>query len=93
MAEALRPFVNQSLGVDLHIDVDVIDKSDGVANRFAASGGPPLKEIEAAVRLVGESCEVRAITLASYAPDLDVGQRASRAALRILRAAAEALPP
>jgi arginase len=92
LAEALRPFTDPTIGVDLHIDLDVINKSDGVANRFAASGGPPLKEIEAALRLVGEACEVRAITLASYAPDLDVGQRASSAALRLLRAAIETLP-
>jgi arginase len=91
MANALRPFADRALGVDLHIDLDVIDKGDGTANRFAAPGGPPLEEIEAAIRLVGDSCEVRAITLASYAPDLDGDHRASRAALRLLRAVARTL--
>jgi arginase len=92
MIEFLQALSGRSGGVSLHIDLDVIDKNDGIANRFASPGGPPLEEIEAAVRLTGEICELRAITLSSYAPSLDADRGAGRAALRLLRSAAETLP-
>ena len=93
LTEALRRLARRTVGVDLHIDLDVIDKRDGIANRFAATGGPPLEEIETAIRLVGELCEVRALTLCSYSPKFDRGQRALHAALRLLRAGAGTLAP
>ena len=91
LAQALRRSAKRWSGVDLHFDLDVIDKADGIANRFAAPGGPPLEQIEAAIRLVGRACQVQAITLCSYDPTLDRDRRALRASLRLLRALADTL--
>lgn len=91
MADALRQFAKRRSGISLHIDLDVIDKGDGVVNRFSAPGGPPLDEIEAAIRLVASAFEVRAITLCSYDPSADKDRRGLQAGIRVLRAAAETL--
>lgn len=40
--------------VQVHIDLDVIDLSDGRANEFAAAGGPPLSVLDAAIRTIAD---------------------------------------
>lgn len=91
MGGVVRRLAQRATGVDLHVDLDVMDKRDGVANRFAANGGPRLGAIEAAIQAVGEACEVRALTLCSYNPGVDSDRRGLRAALRLLRAMANTL--
>lgn len=91
LAQGARRLAQRVSGIDLHLDLDVMDKRDGVANRFAAAGGPRLGAIEAAIRTVGEACEVRALTLCSYNPGVDSDRRGLRAAMRLLRALASTL--
>ncbi len=93
LAAALLRVARRSSGIDLHVDLDVIDARDGVANRFAARGGPSLETIEAAIERTGAACPVRAATLCSYNPEVDRAGRARRAALRMGRARARTLDP
>jgi arginase len=91
LASALKGSAKRWSGIDLHLDLDIIDPSEGTANRFAAPGGPPLEEIEAAIRSIGQAFQMRAITVCSYDPNLDRDQRALHASLRLLGALANAL--
>ncbi len=69
--------------VHLHIDLDVIDLSDGRANEYAAEGGPSLSELHHAIRAVGATCHVNSVSLTSYNPEVDSDGRALRAGLEL----------
>jgi arginase len=71
--------------VHLHVDLDVIDLSDGRANEYAADGGPSLPELHQAIRAVGATCRVNSVSLTSYNPDVDSDGRALRAGLALFR--------
>jgi arginase len=72
----------------LHIDLDVLDPSEGRANRFAADGGLSLRELEVAVELVFERFRVDAAAITAYEPALDADGRMARAALDVIRTVA-----
>lgn len=92
MARAVRRIARQQVPVSLHVDLDVIDKKDGLANRFAAPGGPRLEAIEGAICRIGAAAEVKAITLCSYDPRVDHDGLALRSGLRLLSALASTVP-
>lgn len=73
-------------GVHVHVDLDVIDTRDGHANEFAAPGGPGLDDLDAAIAAIGVACPVTSVSLASYNPAVDDGERALGAGLRLLAA-------
>lgn len=79
--ERLRERVER---VYLHVDLDVLDPSEGRANGFAAAGGLSLAQALGAVRGVRERFQVRAATLSAYDPAYDADGRAREAGLRIL---------
>lgn len=79
--EALGRLVNLVDHVHLHVDLDVIDLSDGRANEYAAEGGPSLPELHSAIRAVGSTCPVTSVSLTSYNPEVDDDGRALRAGL------------
>lgn len=72
--------------VYLHVDLDVLDPSEGRANRFAAEGGLTLSALESAIDLVFARFEVAAAAITAYDPGLDEDGRVARAALRVLAA-------
>lgn len=80
--------------VYLHIDLDVLDPSEGTVNRWAAPGGLTADQLIDAAGLIARRFEIRAASLASYDPALDhdgrVGRTAVRLAQTIVRAAARA---
>jgi arginase len=73
----------------LHVDLDVLDPSEGRANRFAADGGLSLEQLEWAVRAVFEHCDVAAAAITAYDPALDEDGRMARAASRVIAAVTE----
>lgn len=91
IAGALQRLASTCSGVHLHVDLDVIDTTDGLANEHAEAGGASLDELEAAILAVGQSCRVRAATLSSYNPGVDGDRRALGAGRRLLHALAQAL--
>jgi arginase len=68
----------------LHIDLDVLDTSEGRANRFAAPGGLSAQRLEWAVEAVFRRCQVAAAAITAYDPVLDEDGRMARVASRVI---------
>jgi arginase len=64
----------------LHVDLDVLDPSEGRANRFAADGGLTVTELTRAIELAFERLHVVAAAVTAYDPALDSDGRMARAA-------------
>jgi arginase len=69
----------------LHVDLDVLDPSEGRANRFAADGGLTLSELERAIELAFDRLHVAAAAITAYDPSLDGDGRMARAATAVVR--------
>lgn len=76
--------------VYLHLDLDVLDPSVGVANAYARPGGLTSTELQRVVRMVARETPARVVGLASYDPEVDESGAACRAGLDALRAFAQA---
>jgi arginase len=68
----------------LHVDLDVLDPSEGPANRFAADGGLTLRELEQAIELAFDRLQVAAAAITAYDPSLDADGRMARAATAVI---------
>jgi arginase len=77
--------------VYLHVDVDVLDPSEGRVNAFAASGGLTADELIGAVESLAGSASLVAASVTAYDPDVDEDGRAREAARRVIAALAEAV--
>ena len=75
----------------LHVDLDVLDPSEGRANQYAAPGGLSLEELEAAIAAVGSRFTVEAAAITAYDPACDEDGRVARAAVRVAQAIAAAV--
>jgi arginase len=69
----------------LHVDLDVLDPSEGPANRFASDGGLYLDELTAAIELVFDRFPVGAAAITAYDPALDADGRMARAASHVIQ--------
>ena len=75
--------------VYVHLDLDVLDPSQGRANQFAVDGGLSVQQAESALRLIGARCHLRAASISAYDPSHDVDGRICDAALRLIEVIAE----
>jgi arginase len=57
--------------VYLHLDLDVLDLSVGIANAYSAAGGPSAEELMAVLRSCLAKLPIRAVALTAYDPDFD----------------------
>jgi arginase len=73
-------------GVYLHLDLDVLDPQEAIANQWAPPGGLRIASIENALSELGRKLPVKAVGLASYSPEIDRDGRALRAALAMIDA-------
>ena len=89
--DALRDRVSD---VYLHVDLDVLDPSEGRANEYAADGGLSADELVRALDAVAERFHVAAASLTAYDPAVDPEARipavVNRLAPRIAAAGARA---
>lgn len=69
----------------LHVDLDVLDPSEGRANRFAADGGLSVGELQRAVELAFDRFQVAAAAITAYDPALDADGRMAGAAAAVIR--------
>jgi arginase len=91
VAPALDALRGRIEDVYLHIDLDVLDPSEGRANHFAAPGGLSADAVEQVLSAVTGGLAVRAAALTSYDPAADAEGRIPAIANRLLtRIAAEA---
>jgi arginase len=72
----------------LHLDLDVLDTSEGRANRFAAAGGLSANQLESAIERVFERHGVAAAAVTAYDPSVDDDGRVARAASRLVTSVA-----
>jgi arginase len=70
--------------VHLHLDLDVLDRSEGMVNLYAAEGGPSAAEVAAAIRAVGERFRIRSAAMTAYDPSADPEGRVPPVAVRLL---------
>ena len=63
--------------VYLHIDLDVLDPSEGRANQYAAPGGPSAGDLAELLLTAAWKLPVRALAITAYDPSFDAGDRLS----------------
>lgn len=78
--EVLQRLAEHVGDVYLHLDLDVLDPSQGRANRYAAPGGLDAAEVERIVSSLGERVSIRAAALTAYDPSEDPEGRIQRLA-------------
>jgi len=87
--EALEPALDElaerTRRVYVHVDLDVLDPSEGRANRFAADGGLTVDDVLHAVDAVADRLPIVAAALTAYEPGCDPERRIPPAAARIAR--------
>ena len=82
---ALDELAGRTNAVYLHIDLDVLDPSEGKANGWAVEGGLTADELEAAVEAVLRRFAVPAATFSAYDPTEDPEGRIPAVAARLAR--------
>ncbi|MGH2562643.1 MAG: arginase family protein, partial [Thermomicrobiales bacterium] len=85
--DELRPRTRE---VFCHLDLDVLDPSEGKPHDWALPNGLSLDQTVRAIEVVGDRFQLRAASVAAYDPACDDNDRVARAALRILGAMAHA---
>jgi arginase len=65
----------------LHVDLDVLDPSEGRANGYAAPDGLSVSSLRDAVRCIQQRLPLGAAALTAYDPGIDSSDRIARAAV------------
>jgi arginase len=74
--------------IHLHIDLDVLDPSEGQVNVFSVEGGLTVSDVVALIEEAARRFEITSATLSAYDPDYDPDDRIARAAGVIAQAIA-----
>jgi arginase len=88
VAEHLADYRHREIMI--HLDVDCLDISVGLANEYAALGGLSSEELDACVNLACASAKPLSLTIASFDPLFEGADRISAAAIRAARTVAAA---
>jgi len=75
--------------VYVHVDVDVLDSSEGHANSFARSGGISLEDLVEALDVIGRTSNIAAASVTAYDPAADSDGRIGRAIPRLVELLAQ----
>lgn len=89
LGSAMRSLRERSKNIYLHVDLDVLDASEGKANTYAVGGGLSVKELDDAVREITHKLHVRGVALTAFDPLADVDGHAREAAIRVLLTVAD----
>ena len=71
LAEAIEALSERVVHFYVHLDVDVLDTSEGSANSYASGGGLSADELYAALELLQRSGRIRIASITSYDPACD----------------------
>jgi len=82
LPEALKELSTPTVYV--HVDLDVIDTSEGRANGWACGGGLSLNQLRDALELIGRSVSIVAGAVTCYDPAVDIDGRIGRTVPRIV---------
>jgi arginase len=69
----------------LHIDLDVLDRSEGCVNEYSSSGGLKLSELEEVVQALARERSIAAAAMTAYDPAYDRDAKAVTAAVSLLK--------
>jgi arginase len=86
LSPALERLQTRVETVYLHIDLDVLDPSEGRANSFAVYGGLLLREVVEVIETIRAHLPIAAVALTAYDPTCDPGGHICTAAQAILEA-------
>ncbi|MFC0111280.1 arginase family protein [Kibdelosporangium aridum] len=75
---------NRARRMYLHIDLDCLDPSEGIANQYSADGGLSCARLQDIVENVFGRFDVSAAAVTAYNPDSDVDGRMASTATRVL---------
>jgi len=78
-------------GLYLHVDLDVLDRDEAKVNIYSAPDGLTADGLEAQVRSILDTGEVRGMSLTAYDPGVDTDDRVPPIAIRLLETLAERL--
>ena len=67
----------------LHLDLDVLDPSEGRVNRYSVAGGLSVDDLLGAIGAIGSRIPVSAAALTEYAPEEDPAGRILDATIRV----------
>jgi arginase len=81
---ALAELAQHVSRVYVHVDVDVVDVSEGRANTYACAGGLSLDELLRALEMIAAALPIAAGSITSYDPAADEDGRIGRAIPRIV---------
>ncbi len=70
--------------IHLHLDLDVLDRSEGFVNHYATESGPSAAEVAAAIRAIGARFRIRSAAVTAYIPTADPEGRVPPVAVRLL---------
>src|SRR5207253_10358958 len=82
LPEALKQLSTHRVYV--HVDLDVIDTSEGRANGWAGGGGLSVNQLRDALELIGRSASIVAGAVTCYDPAVDIDGRIGRAIPRVV---------
>jgi arginase len=85
LGDALDELASRVDAVYVHIDLDVLDPSEGKANSLAVSGGFSAAELESALEEIHARFEVPAAAITAYEPPCDTEGRIPRVAAGLAR--------
>lgn len=77
-------------GIYLHLDLDVLDPTEGRANPWAAPDGLTLAEVEQTIAAVGRQIPIHGVGVTAYDPSGDPDGTVARAAIRLISTIAQA---
>lgn len=89
--DELKQLRETASDIYLHIDLDVLDPTEGKANNFAVANGLRVAELQGIVQSIAEIFRVRAAALTAYDPAHDAGGKAAEAAMSVLVTVADAV--
>ena len=71
--------------VYLHVDLDVLDRSEGVVNEYSCPGGLTLAELLHLIRFIGHQRAVVGAAITAYDPAVDPDGRARNAGIAVAK--------
>jgi arginase len=83
LGSLLASLARQVDGVYLHIDLDVLDPTEAIANQWAPPGGLTVESMKEAVKTIQAHTRIKALGIAAYDPEADHDGRALAAASSI----------
>lgn len=84
LGAALDALAEHTDAVYVHIDLDVLDPSEGIASAWAAEGGLTAEELGLALDAIASRFEIVAATLSAYDPAVDGEGRIPRIAASLV---------